>query len=399
MNFDKIALKYILNNTEDYEKFSVKMFSHGMATYIFRTIQAYYSKFKKVPDVSILSSAISNTVVEDKAKLYQAYLKSLNKIDITSVNLAEILDGLMQTSTIKNVDKIIEELTEANFNKDVSKVKSILKVLDTELNISIKSPVDIKETVFSVSAIKYIDSFLLSMRDNNMRLGGLTIVGAPTGAGKSVFSYQQALYSYEQGLNVCVVSLEVPENEMLARLYSCANKEDFADIYKDEKNINLWKSEYFNKKNTFNIVATPLDTEELVKMIEVEAAKGTDLFVIDYLQLVESSSGYDEWKELAKLARKLHLLTLELGIIILSPVQINLMDTKVTDKDIKISVRGSRELENSSSLFLCIYADAEQYRDNVASLYTVKARNSRKVVYILETNFSQMRFEDTGVTL
>ena len=50
-------------------------------------------------------------------------------------------------------------------------------------------------------------------------------------------------------------------------------------------------------------------------------------------------------------------------------------------------------------LFLFIYQSKEEYKENAARLFTIKARNARKYTYVLQTEFDKMRFLDTGIVL
>gem|GEM_PF-4368063 len=74
-------------------------------------------------------------------------------------------------------------------------------------------------------------------------------------------------------------------------------------------------------------------------------------------------------------------------------------DVKEKDGELKIHVRGSKELENSSSVFLFIYQTREEYESKTARVFTLKARNAKKATYMVQTEFGKMKFVDTGVVL
>jgi hypothetical protein len=74
-------------------------------------------------------------------------------------------------------------------------------------------------------------------------------------------------------------------------------------------------------------------------------------------------------------------------------------DTKEKDGQLKITTRGSKELEFSASVFLFIYQTPEEYENSVARVFTIKSRNSAKKTYVIETDYDKMRVLDTGMTL
>jgi hypothetical protein len=92
-------------------------------------------------------------------------------------------------------------------------------------------------------------------------------------------------------------------------------------------------------------------------------------------------------------------LTQELACVILTPTQVNIQDTKEKDGELKVTTRGSRELEFSATVFLFIYQSKEEYEEGMARIFTIKARNASKKTYVVKTNFAIMAFEDTGMVL
>ena len=398
-NYQKIGLKKVLTDASFYDMLSISHFSHKTSKYIYKTIVNYYSKFYKVPTIDILKGAITNSLPEDKANMYIAYLDSIYKLDVEDIEQQEILDGLEGDLLTRTIDNNIEALTDAAYNKNIDKIREVMFDINNSLIVESKHPKDIRYANYDKTNIKYVESWVGTMRLNGVNLSGLTIVGAKSGGGKSVFTLQQALYSYKQGLNVVLMSLELPENEILARLYANETGTPYGEALASPKDINAWKDKFFSRPNSFKIMNSPIDSEELFKIIDAEAKAGADVLIIDYLQLVESTNYGDEWKHLARLARKLHLKSMETQTVIITPVQIDVRDVEVEAARIEVKVRGSRELENSASLFLCLYASPDEASEDVTRLFTIKARNGITKTYMLENMLECMRFNDTGLCL
>jgi len=201
------------------------------------------------------------------------------------------------------------------------------------------------------------------------------------------------------------LNIELPENEMMARMLSHYYMTPFSEIYNPNlapAEIKMWqdrKDEMFSRTNKFRMANTTLDSEIIKQFIIQEHATGLDMVIIDYIQLVENSSNIEQWKFIQNFVKELHQLTMKLGIVVILPIQINTVDVKEEEGTIKLTTRGSRELEFTSSLWLHIHQSPQEKQDNVARLFTIKSRHSAKPIYVCETEFANMRFNDVGVTV
>jgi len=404
MNYDKITLKRIFTtrNLAFLSKIKPEYLKFGLARYLLKVVKSYVKKFGTIPTLEVFIAELSKTLPEDKMSVYQGYLEGLMDVE-ADITDDVLLESLKAQYIMLVADDKIEGLVEALGDKDISSVKQIIAELNSTLNVTEKTPENILDVTYQPSKIRTIRPFIQTMEQRGMRMGGLTIVGAGTGAGKSVFTLNQLMFSYSvDDLDCCLLNLELGADETIARMYCNATGAKFEDVYGNAglvDTVEEWKQNFFSRKNKFHMRNIRYDVDEIVETIREQASLGITVFGIDYLQLVDSSGNKKEWEALRDLIRDLHELTLELGIVIISPVQINLEEVDEEDNKIKIKVRGSRELENSATLFLFIYQSKEEYENNIARIFTIKARNARKHTYVAETNFENMRFEDTGVVL
>ena len=406
MNYDKIALKRVLNTKklDLLSKIKPEYIKYGVARFMLKALKTYVRKYGVIPDLEVFIAELKKALPEDKQEIYIGYLEGLENVkgEITDDAL---IDALKSQYTLMITDENIEALVEASSAKDVDTVRQIISQLSATLNTHEKLPDNIVDVDYQPSKIRTIRPFIKSMEQRGVYLGGLSIIGAPTGGGKSVFLANQLLYSYKvEKLSVCLLNLELGSDESIARLYCAANNIEFSSIYGNTdpeviSKVNKWREEYFSEEQLFTLKNVRYDTDEIEEVIRQQAAMGITVFFIDYLSLVDAPNNKKEWETLRDLVRNLHSLTLELGIVIISPVQINIDEIAEGDGDVKVRVRGSRELENSSTLFLIIYQNIEERKNNVARLFTVKARNAGKFTYVLQTDFSKMRFTDTGIIL
>jgi replicative DNA helicase len=407
MNFEKLSLITILQRKDPtlLQTLSVHHFKKPAHKTLFKALISYNKQFSKIPTVDILSSAIQTQMDADKASIYVSMLESFKEYDGELPSSEEIIKNLDDAYLIANVDAHIEQLVEAAKSKDIETVKSLLSKLDNSVSTSSKKPENILDVTYEPSKIRTIDSCMESMRANNLKMGGLVLIGGTSGGGKSIYTLKQLMYSFSvDRVPTCLLNMELGLDETIARMYSQATGKDFSEVYGNTNpsvvaSVNSWKQKYFSGDIEFRIKSIRYSISEIEHTIRTQAAQGIVLFGIDYLQIADLDVSTEEWKQLSKLVRLLHQLTQELQIVIISPVQINFSDTKIKDNELQVTIRGSRELEFSSSVFLFIYQTQEEYKENVCRIFTVKARNAKKQIYLTQTLFSQMNFIDTGVVL
>ena len=237
-------------------------------------------------------------------------------------------------------------------------------------------------------------SFFIARRNNSIFVTG--------NCGKSVMAMNQALHSYKQGNDVLYINLELSQNEAMARMLACELHVPFQDIYTDldEREVTYYnnkKAEVFSRPNKFKMVNCGVDAQRIMDLIRDEHTSGLQLVVIDYLQIVENENYDEQWKFLSKFVKDLHRLTLELGICILTPIQIN----EVTEKNGNVSVtaRGAQELNFTASLWFHLHQNEEEAKNNLARMFTIKSRHSQRKTYVLQTDFEHMKFHATGLFL
>ncbi len=404
---EKAVLKYAFESKDlvIIHKLKPKFFKNPVARTILKALQSYVNTFNTVPTYDIFAEKLKTKLPEDKAEAYTGFVEGLALIELQASG-EELYSILVEDYKISVIDEQIEELVESAKEKDLSSLQLLLNQLQSDLVVNDKLPDDIVDTEYTPSKIRLITPFMPTMQQQNLMMAGVVLVGGSTGGGKSLFTMNQLLYSYDkEGYNVCLLNLELGFDETLARMYSYITKTPFNQVYGNVddsmvEKINQWKKEFFDRDtNRFYIKNTRLSISDITAIIKAMHKQGVTVFGLDYIQIVDADTNVEEWKQLRDLVRELHRLAQELGIVIITPVQVNMHDVKEKDGELKIHVRGSKELENSSSVFLFIYQTKEEYEDNVARIFTIKARNAKKLTYMVQTEFDKMAFVDTGIIL
>jgi replicative DNA helicase len=400
MNVQKIAIKHLLldRNTHFLHQLIDAYFTKSYKT-IYKLIESYYDSKGKLPAKDDLLSLFENKLSKEKAETYKAIIKSLDRIE-SDMTADEILAELKKHKLLVEVENKLEDLVKAGENKDVGTLMNIIGDLNNKINNIENSyvPADVKEVEFKNINLVTLDSCLPTLRDNGINITNLTILGARSGQGKSLLAIQQALYTYEQGHSVAFLSLELPESLLLMRMYANVNKVSIKEIMAnpDKKNIiDKWKETYFNRENKFYIKHRRYTATEVKSVVRMLAKQGVQLIVIDYLGLIEFDNNYEDWRNLANLVKDLHALSVELGVVILSPTQINIEESK--SGSVNITTRNSKELIFSSSLFLVLHANEEEKQENVSRLIVEKARSAQQMTLMVKNNFEYMAIEDLGI--
>lgn len=397
VNFEKLALASLIEKKIKPHELNTDDFTGRSSRFIFNLIKNYSQRFGETPSIDVIIASITQKIEEDKARIYTGYVEGLpeNIQDSTEY----ILEGLRKDKSIKVLDDKLETLVDLVGSRDTEGARKLLKELLEVTNDTVSTAEDAKNIEFSTDNIMMVDCFL---QDVTNKLQGVVLVSGGTGGGKSVFALQQGLHSYKQGHDVLYLNLELSKNEMMARVLSSELNVPFADIYKDLSKeeleyYNSKKLEIFSKPNKFKMINKPMQDTEIEKAIRDEVATGCDVVVLDYIQLAENSDYSEHWKFLERFVKKLHQLSLELGICIITPIQIS--ETKDKQGNVTVEARGSRELGFSCSLWFHITQDEEEYKENLARLITIKARQSRKTTYVMQTDFAHMQLRPTGLVM
>ena len=399
MNYQKIAIKKIMEDQSLplLTKLNSNNFNKSYKT-IFKMIEAYYDKYNKIPTIDVLKAYADSNFKKEKAEVVNSILTSLNRIE-ENLTDEEIVEAIKKDTIIRNIDSVSEEFIDALQEKDIDKLLTLTEqIQNSVIQINNTLPEDITQTEFKKIGLASVPCYLPTFQREGIDLTGLTIVGGFSGSGKSLFSLQQALYSYEQGHKVGILSLELPIPMLMTRMYSLVNDVEYREVLHNvsKEEIENWKKSYF-RPNSFFVKDIRYNTTEIKKAVNYMVKQGVKVIVIDYLNLVEANSNQEEWKQMANLVKDLHALSVEHNIVIISPSQLNInVDKK---GNIEATTRGSKELEYSSSVMLLIYQSKEEYEEGVARVIVKKARSAKKITLMTKTEFSKMKFVDLGITV
>lgn len=247
--------------------------------------------------------------------------------------------------------------------------------------------------------------------------GQMIVIGARPSVGKSALMGQMALNMSKSGKSVGIISLEMSNNEIAARLSSIETDIDFGTIYRTIAHDEQLHRRFYDKvsKDLINLPIylsdkTKVNVSEIkAKAIKLKASKGCDCIMVDYLQLIDTvaeNRNYNREQEVAKMSRGLKLMAQELDIPVIVLCQLNRQSTgrNYEGRFPKLSdLRESGAIEQDADVVMFIHRDymSGWTVDNdgnstefTADLLAPKWRNGATFHLPLDFDPPKMRFKE-----
>lgn len=411
-NFEVVAIHKLLKKDVELIPDLTKEYFSGNHQKLYSLIIEYYAEHLELPTPETLKGVIEVRAPVSVRGGFAALVDAALKSDITIDN-AVVVSSLREAFVLRNVDKQMDELIDAQRNKDANKVKGILSGLLEDIsvqNVKIGSFIDAIEEEDNFSLVP---SGLGEEYDDLIGGGysGVTVVTAKSGHGKSILLQQCAVEAYKAGKNVLYMSLELSNMVLGNRVKSYVSGVPFGTINArktsdaEKKLIKDSMAEVFKPENkhVWRTTDSAVDTDELLNIIKVEKQlHDIDVVVIDYLALVAPSK-YDRgegWVTISNLVKKLHKYTKQEGIVIVTASQVNEVKKAKDGVEPEITTRGSKEIEFSATqMYYLEKVESDDPDSTPMTLFQIKNRLAKKVHSIMDGNFQTMQVIDTGVRL
>lgn len=174
---------------------------------------------------------------------------------------------------------------------------------------------------------------LLDRENGGFYPGQMIVIGARPSVGKSAYMGQMAMAIARTGKKVGIISLEMNNNEIGARLSSLGSDDDFRTIFRNLYRDEDHKAQWYRRIQdlielpifiTDKTNVSPLSIKS--KAIKLKNTEGLDILMIDYLQLVNGESeqkNRTRENEVGQISRACKLLAKELNIPVVVLCQLN----------------------------------------------------------------------------
>lgn len=198
----------------------------------------------------------------------------------------------------------------------------------------------------------------------------MVIIGARPSVGKSALAGTIAMSVASENKVVGIVSLEMSNTEIAARLAAIDTNTDFSvlfrGLYKDEREM---ESVYHRIGNHTSELPIYVSDKTDVSVLEIRAkaqklksSHGLDCLIIDYLQLINVSEGFSRTREqeISKISRSCKIMAKEMKIPVILLCQLNREVTKRkgVERYPQLSdLRESGSLEQDADIVMFLHSD------------------------------------------
>lgn len=236
-------------------------------------------------------------------------------------------------------------------------------------------------------------------------LGHLIVVGARPGAGKTVFGCQLAFNVAQNGGNALILSLEMAKEEIKERLMAykaertCDHIKEMTDtnynsLNSDVQDVNL----FINDEPCVNI-------NKMVNIIrDINNIKKLDVIVVDYLQIITTSTGMNLAEKIKDCMLKLKKIAKETltPIVILAQMNRKIEDKMSSEKNNHVrpgmgDIADGSEAEKTADVLMFIhrpYQFDRSYSPKLTYMCVVKNRHGASEDFELIFEGDKMRFRD-----
>ncbi|MBK7883559.1 MAG: replicative DNA helicase [Chitinophagaceae bacterium] len=297
---------------------------------------------------------VSSAHIEYHAAILKSMYIEREMINITHSGIGEE-DGF---SAIKTMDKKLAKLREKVVIDDFKGIDEVLVNLYNHMD-----SVQHKELSGITTGFPTLDKIT-----GGLQAGGMYIVAARPSVGKSAFMGKMVFNAAKKGFNVGVISLEMTDNQIAARISSLATEIEYWRIYRNRM-IDETQAEYFYKK-TAEISELPIVISDKTgvdigdiksKIARLRVKSKIDILFIDYLQLLDTddkAKNVNREQQVSQISRGLKLLAKDYNIPIVVLAQLNRVSETTGDKKPKLhNLRESGSLEQDADGVIFIHRD------------------------------------------
>ena len=233
---------------------------------------------------------------------------------------------------------------------------------------------------------------------NGLQRSDMVVVAARPSLGKSTLAFNIARHAAEQDARVGIFSLEMSAEQIAVRLLSGEANVDShrlrIGLLSDAEQSRVLDAIGLLSELPIYIDDTPIQgiVEMRGKSRRLQAERGLDLLVVDYLQLMSSASGRSDNRvqEMGEFSRSLKGMARDLDIPVVACSQLSRApEQRPSHRPILSDLRESGSIEQDADVVAFIYREdvytsreewertnpTEQYPDSVAEIIVAKHRN------------------------
>ena len=373
---------------------------------IFEVIQELYLDKKPVDATTVTARIV------DKGYLSQIggveYLNSVINSVATGANISYYIDSVIGNYTLRRMIEVATNIISSANNSSL-KISDVVEEAEKSI-LSVSKSTRTSEFRTVREVLDKAQSDLDKLSKNKGRVTGLTtgivdldkltngfsptqlvIVAARPAVGKTAFALNIACAAAKSTKkNIAIFSLEMPAEQLIMRMISSLGQVDNKKLQTgrlendDWKRVNEAISQLADTNIYFHDAGGVTASEIKAKCRRLSTmGEGLGLVVIDYLQLIDSSSRYSgsRQQEVSEISRSLKTMALELEVPVIALSQLSRSVEKREDKKPVLSdLRESGSIEQDADIVAALHAPevSEPVDDNLPNpiqLIILKHRN------------------------
>ncbi len=212
--------------------------------------------------------------------------------------------------------------------------------------------------------------------------GGLYVIGARTGVGKSALMGCMATTAIKNGMRVLYVSLEMSARENVARMIASVSGVSMSRInnratLSDGDHGAIVESYALLPGDNFRFITKVRTPEDIRRAaLKMQARGGLDMIVVDYLQLLQPDTKASSRVEaVGAITRALKLLAMELGVPVLSAAQVNRTGVQGGGAPRLSDLRESGSIEQDADVVFLMHREDGQEKEERKRVEIAIAKN------------------------
>ena len=294
--------------------------------------------------------------------------------------------------TLNRSEELLFNIRSGRGSRDFSHIR---EVLDNYMEESLQGP-EANKLAPIASGFNLFDQIL----GGGLQRSDLVIVAARPSLGKSTLAFNIASSAARTGNSVGIFSLEMSAEQIAMRLISSEARVDShrlrLQLYSDSEERRLLDAIGTLSDMPIFIDDTPIQTivEMRGKAKRLQAERGLDLIIVDYLQLVNSAAARNanRVQEMGEISRSLKGMARDLNVPVLACSQLSrAIEQRPDHRPLLSDLRESGSIEQDADVVTFIHREdryvdldtwqkknpTEEYPSNIADLIIAKHRNGR----------------------
>ena len=349
---------------------------------IFEVIQSLFESKKPVDAGTVTSECMSRGIISQVGGV--EYLNSVINSVATGANCEYYINTVLEKYTLRRmievatniitkannpeikVSEVVEEAEKSVLNvsqsRRTSEFRNVKEVLD-------KAQSDLEVLSKNKGKVTGLTTGLVDLDNltNGFSPTQLVIVAARPAVGKTAFALNIACAAAKSTKkNIAIFSLEMPAEQLIMRMISSLGQVDNKKLQtgkmenEDWRRINEAISQLADTNIYFHDAGGVTASEIKAKCRRLSTqGEGLGLVIIDYLQLIDSSSKYagSRQQEVSEISRSLKTMALELEVPVIALSQLSRNVEKREDKKPVLSdLRESGSIEQDADIVAALHA-------------------------------------------